>query len=180
LSLPEPAPIILGLPTPEQNWAPLIDTSIPEHLRLAAFGQWVTAYFDHGDLSKRDLSTISWVLPATDRIPTIFNIPSVKLKEMECYGAEAFTDLPFLFHFENQLKSSYRKTFYDPETIKLFPKMDITILSGDRTGGFGLAALWAVQDDEKVNGGEKHIAFKIINDANHFVCPFPHRSCQQR
>jgi hypothetical protein len=49
--------------------------------------------------------------------------------------------------------------------------MAITFLCGDRTGSFGLAGLWAVEDDEKENGGKRPITFKMIQGANHFVCP---------
>ncbi|KAG5651396.1 hypothetical protein H0H81_008778 [Sphagnurus paluster] len=168
LVLYESAPIVLGLPTPEQNWAPLVDTSIPEALRLPAFGQWCTAYFDHGDLTKRDLNSLSWVLGSKRRVPTIYNIPEAQLKEMECYGPEAISDLPFLFHFAKQLEASYRKAFYDPEILEAFPKMKLTYITGDKTGAFGIAGLWALQDDEKEAGGKRPVDYRIIPGINHF------------
>ncbi|PBK96218.1 hypothetical protein ARMGADRAFT_858292, partial [Armillaria gallica] len=54
LILYEPAPIALGLPTPKQNWTFLVDTTVPENLRLPASGQWCTSYFDHADIVGRD------------------------------------------------------------------------------------------------------------------------------
>lgn len=167
------APSVLGLPSPEQNWAPLIDTTIPENLRLPAFGQWVTGYFDHGDFSKHDLSTVSWVLPATDQIPTVFNIPSDKLKEIQCYGTDSgLADLFLILQFADQLKSYYRKAFYDPETYQLFPRMNNVFLCGERSGSYGITGLWAAQDDNNENGGEMPITFKIMQGANHFVSGF--------
>ncbi|KAF8074541.1 hypothetical protein FPV67DRAFT_1559307 [Lyophyllum atratum] len=168
LVLYEPAPIVLGLPTPEQNWAPLIDTTIPEALRLPAFGQWSTSYFDHGDLTKRDLNSLSWIVASPKRVPTIFNIPEAQLKEMERYGADAISDLPFLFHFANQLKASYRRAFYAPGTLEAFPKMKLTFLCGDKTGAFGIAGMWAVQDDEKEADGKKAVNYKVVPGINHF------------
>lgn len=57
------------------------------------------------------------------------------------YGADAISDLPFLFHFANQLKATYRKAIYDSETLKGFPEMKLTFLAGDKTCAFGIAGL---------------------------------------
>lgn len=142
---------------------------MPEADRLPAFGQWCTSYFDHGDLTKRDLNDLSWVVASTSRVPTIYNIPPAQLKEMERYGSDAISDLPFLFHFATQLKATYSKVFYDLETLEAFPKMNLTFLAGDKSGAFGIAGLWALQDDAEKAKGERAVNFKIIPGANHFV-----------
>ncbi len=69
----EPPSIALGLPAPTQNWTFLVDTTVPENLRLPAFGQWCTSYFDHADIVGRDLDKLSWVLASPSRTPTFFN-----------------------------------------------------------------------------------------------------------
>ncbi|KAF5388382.1 hypothetical protein D9615_000797 [Tricholomella constricta] len=168
LILYDPAPSILGLPNPEQNWAPLIDTTIPQELRLIAFGQWVTGYFEHGDLSKRDLSSLSWVIPSNNRVPTIYNISKDKLNEMGSFGLDAVPDLMLLINFVDQLKNAYRKTCYDAEIIKTFPAMKVTLLTSDTTPAFGPAGMWAMQDDEKENGGTRPVNYKIVSGINHF------------
>ena len=137
------------------------------------FGQWVTAYFDHKDVEKRDLDTLSWVVPATDRAPTIFNIPPNDLEEMVTYGPDAISDLPFLFHFANQLKASYRKALYDSETFKVFPHLKITYLCANKTCAFAYAGIWALQDDEKASQGPRKFNYKWFNGGNHLVrCVF--------
>ncbi|KAK0183634.1 hypothetical protein F5146DRAFT_179242 [Armillaria mellea] len=165
LILYEPAPIILGLPTPEQNWTFLVDTTVPENLRLPAFGQWCTSYFDHADIVGRDLDKLSWVLASPNRTPTFFNGLPLSIQR---YGEDAATDLPFLFLFSKQILAAYRKAFFDPE---VFPGMKRAFVCGDRTCAFGIAALWAVQDDEKElrTADAKGVKYRIIPGANHFA-----------
>ncbi|KAJ7489033.1 hypothetical protein FB451DRAFT_1337031 [Mycena latifolia] len=78
----ETAPIALGLPVRAQNWNSLLDTTIPEGLRLETFGQWVTAYFDHANISTRDLDDLSWVVSSVNRTPTIYRMPTDKLNAL--------------------------------------------------------------------------------------------------
>ncbi|KAK0460259.1 uncharacterized protein EV420DRAFT_1332722 [Desarmillaria tabescens] len=142
LILYDPAPIALGLPTPKQNWTFLLDTSVPENLRLPAFGQWCTSYFDHADIVGRDLDKLSWVLASPHRVPTFFNDLPLSIQR---YGEDAATDLPFLIFFSKQILGAYRKAFFDAE---VFPGMKRAFVFGDKTGAFGIAGLWAVQGVE--------------------------------
>jgi len=161
------APIIFGLPTPEKNWAPLVDTTVPENLRLPMFGQWVTGYFDNGDYSKRDLDTLAYVLPSTDKVPSMFSHQD--LGHTTTYGQEAGLDLPLLFFFPEQLKATFRKAFGGSETAALFPELKTTFVCADRSPSFALAGLWAAQDDLKEAGLGDGIKYKVVNGANHFL-----------
>ncbi|THH12476.1 hypothetical protein EW146_g7663 [Bondarzewia mesenterica] len=166
--IPEPSPIILGLPSPPQHWAPLLNTSMPEELRVPAFTQWITGYFQHGDLSKRDLNDLSYVLHATFRPPTIFNMSAEQYKDIVSEGPNAAVDTPFMVNFIPQLLASYRKTCYDGSVRTSLPKMKVWFLTGDMTASLGPAALWAVEDDDKERGGG-FVTCKMIPGANHFV-----------
>ncbi|PBK63889.1 hypothetical protein ARMSODRAFT_893703 [Armillaria solidipes] len=168
----ESAPLVFGLPTPTQNWVPLIDTTMPENIRLPAFGQWCTGYFDHGDItlsSAHDHDSLSWILSSPERVPTFYNIPVDQLNTIATYGNDASTDLPFLFFFSNQLKAVYSKAFNDKDITAKFPHMKRSFLCGDKTGAFGVAGLWAVQDDQKENGTDSSVKYKLIPGANHFL-----------
>lgn len=138
---------------------------MPENLRIAAFGQWCTSYFDHADLSERNLDKLSWVLASSSRVPSFYNgMPAA----IQHHGEDAATDLLFLLGCYKQLLPAYRRAFFDP---KVFPAMKRSVLCGDKTSAFALAALWAVQDDEKDQKveGAKAIDYKILPGANHFV-----------
>lgn len=168
LILYEPGPIALGLPMPAQNWNPLVDTTVPEALRLEAFGQWVTSYFDHANVVTQDLDSLSWVVPSLSRPPTIFGIPAGKRSAMYRLGEDAATDLPFLFFFANQILKSYRKACYDPKISALFPQMKRSFLCGDKTAAFGVNGMWAMKDDQAVHGPKTEIVYKMIRGTNHF------------
>lgn len=164
----EPAPIALGLPSPEKNWSPMVMTSIPQELRFKAFVQWITSYFEHGDLTKRDLNLLSYILPSPVRPPTIFNMSAAEIEGIVCDGDDAMVDLPLLINMKSQIKASYRKACFDRATADLFPKMRISLLAGDRSPSWALAGMWAVQDDEK-DLGSGRIKFQLIHGVNHFV-----------
>lgn len=155
------------------HWVPLVDTTIPENLRLPMFGQWVSGYFDNGDYSKRDLNTLEYVLPSTDRVPTIF---SHGLSHTATYGPEAGFDVPLLLFFAVQLKATFRKAFGGPETVSLFPKLKITLICADRSPSFGLSGLWAAQDDLKEANLGNDVKYKVAKGANHFVRPSHYQS----
>ncbi|KAF5388381.1 hypothetical protein D9615_000796 [Tricholomella constricta] len=164
----DPAPSILGLPSPEENWAPLVDTTIPEDLRLQAFGHWVTSYFDHGDLSKRDPALLSWIIPSVNRVPTIYSMPEAKLKEMTLFGPDALPDLLMLINFESQIRAAYRKACYNSTVLDAFPNVTYTVLTSNTTAAFGPSGMWAMQDDEKQFGGKRPVIYKLIPNINHF------------
>ncbi|KAK0477400.1 Alpha/Beta hydrolase protein [Armillaria novae-zelandiae] len=161
----EPGPITLGLPSPEQYWSFLRGPSVPEDLRVAAFGQWCTSYFDHADLSERNLDKLSWVLASSSRVPSFYNGMPVAIQH---HGKDTATDMQFLMGCYKQLLPSYRKAFFDPN---VFPTMKRSVLCGDKTCAFALAALWAMQDDEKEQKAEgaNAINYKILPGANHFI-----------
>jgi hypothetical protein len=61
---PEPPSIALGLPLPASNWSPHMSPTIPADKHSAMFTSWITSYFDHGDLSTRDVSVLSYHVPS--------------------------------------------------------------------------------------------------------------------
>lgn len=158
---------------------------MPENIRLPAFGQWVTAYFDHGDLSTHDLDQLSWVLSSQSHVPTVYNIPVQQWNTMVRLGDDAATDLPFLGTFQNQLSRTYQKAFFDTSIAGIFPNMKRSYLVGDKTAAFAFAGLWAVQNDVKTLGGVIPINFKMLEGTNHFVrtvtflAPFTSDVCTQ-
>ncbi|KAJ7152991.1 Alpha/Beta hydrolase protein [Mycena filopes] len=167
LILYEAAPIALGLPTPAQNWNPLVDTTIPASLQLAAFSQWVTAYFDHASTTDKNLDSLTWVLTSPSRVPTLYKIPAAELSTMIQVGDVASIDLPFLFFSSNQLLSTYRKAFYEAGTAALFPHMRRSVLCGDRTAAFGIAGFWAVEADQAIHGPQTEVTYEMMAGTNH-------------
>lgn len=167
-TISEAGSIMMGLPMPEKNWNPSLDEYIPLELRLPAFIQWTTGYFKHGDLSTRDLNVVSYVLPSTHRVPTIFNIPEADQKEIIYDGVEVFVEYRIMLAFSAQLHKVYRKALFNPSTQKLFPHLKIGYLAGTETASFGIDNLWKVQRDAE-EAGIDSITFKLEPGINHFV-----------
>ncbi|KAJ8076358.1 hypothetical protein PM082_000779 [Marasmius tenuissimus] len=166
----EAAPMILGLPPPPQSWLPLTDMTMPAASRLRAFSQWATSYFDHGDLSSRDLNQLEWVVASPSSVPTFFTFGNETLDTITTFDdATAGVDVPYTYYFQDQLSLCYRKAFFGKEIAAIFPRMRRSCLCGERTGALGIAGLWAIQDDEKTFGGWTDITYKLVPGINHFV-----------
>ncbi|KAF9483196.1 alpha/beta-hydrolase [Pholiota conissans] len=164
----EPPPVTFGLPNAEKNWMPIFDVTIPEAPRIQMVAQWITAYFNHGDLTKRDPNALEYVVPATDKSPSIFNNAQADMEGLECYTQDACLDVP-LFAFADQFKAIYRKAIGCAEVMQLFPDLKIAFVVGERSPSFAWVGLWAVQDDQKEIGSTKIIHYKVIPGANHLI-----------
>jgi len=170
---------MFGFESPAQSWTPM-QISISDRLKYAFFGQWISAYFTHENASSRNPEFLSWIIPATDRIPSIFTISNQSRLESyptQCFDAAVAAPDIISVHGPNSqqiLHSAYEATFYDPVLVRLFPHMRIHILCGERTAGQCVAAFWAVQDDEKNrrdNGSSmsRTVEYTWATGANHFV-----------
>ncbi|KAI8973116.1 Alpha/Beta hydrolase protein [Trametes punicea] len=168
LVLHEAPPVSIGSPLPPKIWSPQIDQSIPEDLRDQFFMQWITSYFEHGDLSTRDLDVISYILPATSRTPTVFNIPKEQLAAMTYIPPASGSDMLFMLSCTSQLNASYKKACFDLNVRRLLPKMKVFAFAGDVTCPFSFPAFWAMEADNEAHGGGM-ITFKMVKGINHFV-----------
>jgi pimeloyl-ACP methyl ester carboxylesterase len=168
LVLHEPASNIIGFDMPPKNWAPLIDTSLPEELRVPVFNQWVTSYFKHGDLSKRDVDSLSYILPATFRPPSVFTMSEEQVERNLSSGSAAVLDLPFIINFTPQFLVSFRKAVFDAKIRAKFSKMRVSYFSGDVSPSWGPATLWMVEDEARKHDGVS-IHCQFIHGFNHFA-----------
>lgn len=154
---------------PEKNWAPFAVESIPPEQRFPYFNQWVTAYFDHADLSKRDLNTLEYVLPSSSRPGSIFSMSKAEQQEMIGSNDESAGDGPYIMGFTPQLNAVFRKALFDPSTKALFPKLKISCLAGEKSAAFGIAGVWSIQEEATKEGIADSINFTIAPGLNHFV-----------
>lgn len=166
--LSEPSTESFGLPTPPQLWSPAVDVSIPIDDKLPFFVQWITSYFDHGDLSTRDFDSISYIVPSLRRAPTIYTMTEEERARIVQVAAALKFDRPFLVNCEPQMNATYNNVCYGKKIKELLPSMKIWMLSGTSTASFSLLTFWMTEDDNQSHGGG-HIDFKRIHGANHFV-----------
>ncbi|TBU21588.1 hypothetical protein BD311DRAFT_792642 [Dichomitus squalens] len=168
LLLQEPPSIALGLPLPSQSWSPQIDTSIPARYRQTGSVQWITSYFEHGDLSTRDPNVLEYVLPTVKRVPSVFTMRQDQLGEMTNIDAANGGDTLIVVSFPPQLRACYKDALYNKDIRAALPRMNVLAFSGDATANFGIVALWSVQDDDAAAGGG-WVETKIVPGINHFV-----------
>ena len=159
---------------PARDWTPMTDNNIPAEDRYPLWRQWMTSYFEHGDISKRNIDLLSYIVPSTVRVPTIFNISKAEFNDI-VYGDKVVEEMRVLFNFAPQLKANYRKALFDRTTSILFPHLKISYLAGEFSVSWALVSMWSVQDDD-AELGSSLIDFKLIHSANHFVYIFSSNS----
>ena len=126
--------------SPGRWWTPHVDQSVPSELTDMFFCHWVSGYYHHGDVAKRNFDSLSYVLPSTRRVPSIFNMsPEEQQKILGGMEASA-SERCLLYLFSEQLNSTYRKACFDKATRAALPRMKISAFSGDLTCGPSLAA----------------------------------------
>ncbi|KAI0666397.1 hypothetical protein C8Q78DRAFT_984275 [Trametes maxima] len=164
----EPPTVALGSPRPPQLWSPLIDTTLPEKARVAATTPFLTGYFDHGNLSTRDVEVLSYYVPSLSRVPTIYNLSDEERARAVWEDPSDKSDMLFMFFCEPQIRAAYKKACFDPSVRAQFPRLKFTNIMGTRTSPHGIPAFWSMEDDNEQHGGEC-VAFKVIPGGNHFM-----------
>ncbi|KAF8649634.1 hypothetical protein AX16_005722 [Volvariella volvacea WC 439] len=166
----EPPSVALGVSYPPQTWSPMQDTSIPPETQVPYFVQWITSYFKHGDITKRDTSLISFVVPDPSRTPSIFGMTSSEMSKVVYEDSVNLGEGLYLFFLGPQFLANYQKACYDKAIRSLLGRMQIWMVTGDATASFSIASLWSIEDDELARGSRgSFIKYKILNGANHFV-----------
>lgn len=166
----EPPTVAIGSPLPPKVWSPQIDQTIPEELRGPFFTQWITSYFKHGDLSTRSLDVLSYIVPTTWRVPSIFSMTEEQQAKIVYMPPGSASDMLFMVFSAAQINASYKRACFDAGVRARLPRMKICAFTGDATCVFSLPAYWAMQDDDKARGGG-FIDFEMVEGANHFVSP---------
>ncbi|KAF7424175.1 hypothetical protein PC9H_009478 [Pleurotus ostreatus] len=162
----DPPSLSFGLPFPPKTYTPLADMSIPADKRGLSFVAWITSYFQHGDLSTRNLDVIEYVVPAFSHTPSIWNMTLSDISEM--VDEPGLNVDMGLLGFIATNGASYKSATFDKSIKSRFTHLQFWLLIGDLTSSFGLAALWSIQDDDKANGGD-NVHYKVISGANHFM-----------
>ncbi|KAH9931957.1 Alpha/Beta hydrolase protein [Fomitopsis serialis] len=154
LIIEDPPSLALGYSLPAETWTHNQILSIPEQQREQLGLQWLTAYFDHGDLSTRDKSP---------RAPTIYNMSAEERTAM----IEPVKELPIMLGMFPSALSAFRKACFDSDVRSLLPEMKVWHLGCDAAPSFGIAAYFDILADHEANGGGL-INFRMIPGGNHF------------
>ncbi|GJE99278.1 alpha/beta hydrolase [Phanerochaete sordida] len=158
----------LGIPNAAKFWTPVIDESIPMHLRVPFFANWISAYFAHGDVSTRDPDAVEYVVPSPARAPSIYNMSDAQ-REVIIRAESAWTsEFPFMVLFERQFYAAYQRAAFDKTVRDRLPKMKVLALVGGSSASFAFTALFKMQEEDHARGGG-NINFHILKGGNHFM-----------
>ncbi|EJF60558.1 hypothetical protein DICSQDRAFT_155693 [Dichomitus squalens LYAD-421 SS1] len=150
------------------SWSPQIDTSIPAADRQPGFVQWITAYFQHGDLSTRDVNVLEYVLPSITHVPSVFSFTTDQLAGVTNLAAASGSDTFIVGYNQAALLPTYRKALFNKTVRAAIPLLNVLEFTGDITANFGIVALWQIQDDDAAAGGG-FVKTEILKGTNHFV-----------
>ncbi|KAI0064117.1 hypothetical protein BV25DRAFT_1934138 [Artomyces pyxidatus] len=162
----EPGSMLTGASFPEGMWLPMMDPSLPPHVKRALWTPWVSSYFSYNNLSTRDPAAIAANMPSLSPPPTIYNMSP---EEIAVGVDDTMAELSILglSHLE-QHRALYRKACFERGVRARLPHMKVTHLCGDRTLPGAISTFWSVQDEAKADGGNM-VEFNLVPDANHFV-----------
>lgn len=146
-----------------------MDNTIPAALRASFFTQWLTSYFTHGDLTKRDTNTLAYVLPSTHRVPTIFNISLEEQREIIDQAPNMTVDAPLMIAGIEQNNASFLKACFDERLRKgMLARLEVWAICGDETASYAIPAFWQIEDEDKKRGGGL-VKTLMIPGVNHLV-----------
>ncbi|KAH9918265.1 Alpha/Beta hydrolase protein [Fomitopsis serialis] len=164
LVMQEPPSGSLGIPLPAGTWSPGLSPSIPKKWHKSFFTQWITSYFDHGDLSTRDTDVLSYVVPSILRRPSIYSMSDDDRREF----VEEVAESAIMLSTMPQALAMYRRACFDRAARAQLSELNVWFLTGDVTCSFSIAAFWAIQDDDNERGGG-FVHYKMIPGVNHFM-----------
>ncbi|KAI0823786.1 hypothetical protein BC628DRAFT_1324108 [Trametes gibbosa] len=84
----EPSSALIGYPSPVGHYHPLRDPSIAVEQRFSLFDEWVSSYFDHGDVWTQGSAALAYRHPATNISSTKSRMSAADLA-MAVYGPTA-------------------------------------------------------------------------------------------
>lgn len=144
-----------------------MDQRIRPEDRFTAFGSWVSAYFQHGDISLQNPDVLSWVEPSTVHPATVDNMTVEEQKEIIYTGKGVHDEIPYLQDSLQQFGYAYRKAFLDDGIRTLFPGLKASLLVGEMSPAFAISSYWMLENARKETG--KPFNIRLISDSNHFV-----------
>ncbi|KAI0755094.1 Alpha/Beta hydrolase protein [Daedaleopsis nitida] len=165
--LHEPPQVALGHSISPKTWLPNMNPNLTPEKGALLTAHYLSAYFRHGDLSKRSPDALEYVVPATFRPPTVFSMSDAHMEKI--FNLEAGgPDTVWYLGSGPQLFASYRKACFDKAVRAKVPKMKTWVLVGEATFTLCLGAAWRIEEEDAVAGGG-FVKTRWFPDINHFI-----------
>ncbi|KAF9484137.1 alpha/beta-hydrolase [Pholiota conissans] len=160
--------VALGIPFQEGSYSPLADPNIPPQERIDAFKIWVSGYFQHGDLSKKDFAQLNQRDFETNaRKPTVSTMSPEESTSIFDGLTGAEFDGPVISpgNFEGILRSLTSKALFDPEIRHEWSRLRIHFMYGEKTIWLVISSMWELEERARQAG----IDYEFVTGANHFL-----------
>lgn len=150
----------------------VVDPEITLNNELPLFAEFVSGYFQHGNLSTRNADVLNFQAHGFSlRPPSVYSIAAAGRASIIELTDSVKLDIPLQF-FLSQALASY-ETLYDKNVLSTLPNMKTFLFCGEHSPAFAIHTAWEVQNDDLAHGGG-FIKVKILNGLlNHLVCLLP-------
>ncbi|KAG6889205.1 hypothetical protein C0995_002665 [Termitomyces sp. Mi166 len=165
----ETATYPLGIPTPLSGYSPLFDDKLSPEQVVPAFERWVSSYYQHGDLSSRDIAELRLSLCGYDLLkqPTTQTMTSAELESTASLTADLkYETLLVTSDFVTLLEAQTNTLLFDSQVREAWGKPDVWCLYGEASLWTCIYASWYL---EERNQSSNEIFFKSLDGVNHFV-----------
>lgn len=153
---------------PTGGWIPLYDESIPLDQRPLAFGNWLTQYFPHTELEKKDCRTLVYKVEQPIKPATFTNVPFEEVLKLVDFSAGPTADNHVAdFHFQPAHRILREKAFFNPTIRAAWGNAKFVVIYGEETCYNIIWAAWKLQEESEKSG--LPIVFKAMPGVNHFV-----------
>lgn len=165
----DPPSELLGFDNPPGCYHPLWDEEIPLGERQAAFGKWVSSYFEHSAeaLSSRDATLLNQRNPSS-RTPTLENMTHEELLSIRDIRVgpkcdTIMTETPFQ---EVHQQNLHQALFESDPNVGEWGIQNIWHIYGDKSLWNIIYSVWGLEERDLYN---RRILFQGIEGANHLV-----------
>ncbi|KAJ7476879.1 Alpha/Beta hydrolase protein [Mycena galericulata] len=163
--------LALGLPTPAGWLIPHTDPAIAPEARGPAFAKWVSSYFVHGDLSTRNLDSLTYSNTDPLKLSTIETLKPEELLSIADFApADKYDSIVGLPPFEGAVFKQTQKALFDYTVREAWGPTRFWNVYGSAEPWNIIYAAWFLEDQSRTsNTPELAINFKVIDGSNHFL-----------
>jgi len=165
----DPSAGVIGINDPPTGgWTPLYDETLTPEERGQAFGQWLSQYFPHKDVDKRDCHNFIYKITSPTKTPTFTGMPFEEFLTMVDFTAGVNGDSNFGDRHFLPVNIIIRdRAFFDSKVRAAWGNIPFNVIYGEESPYNVLWAAWQLDEIAKQRG--MPLATKGMPGSNHFA-----------
>ncbi|KDR72504.1 hypothetical protein GALMADRAFT_252604 [Galerina marginata CBS 339.88] len=158
-----------GIPDPPTGgWIPLFDMSLTPEERGTAFNQWLSEYYPHKNLERKDCHTLIYKVTAPIKVPSFAGISFEEFLTKTDLTAGANGDnLIFDEHCRPVTMILKELAFFNAKVRSEWGNVPFNVIYGEESPYNVIWAVWKLEEQSEKAG--LVIKFKSMPGANHFA-----------